>query len=379
MKHFLLSFWLAIGIAGAAGRAKDAEPLSIARQGYFFAGGKYLNRDNRTAMSGQLYVEFQIPSRQTHPFPVVMIHGGGQTGTNFTGTPDGREGWAQFFLRQGYAVYVVDQPGRGRAAYEAVLYGPMTQLDAENIQRRFVAPEHYNLWPQAHLHTQWPGKGAPGDTVFDQFYSSQVPSIQNFTLQQLLNRDAILALLDKIGPAILLTHSQSGAFGWPVADARPAMVKAIVAVEPNGPPFFDVENIGAPDWFRDATGQARPWGVTAAPLTYAPPAEKTSDLAIERQEKADAPGLSRCWMQKSPARTLPNLLNLPILILTAEASYHAPYDHCTVKYLEQAGVHPVWIKLADIGIHGNGHMMMLEKNNIEIAGVLTRWLAQNVR
>ena len=379
MKRFIFSFWLAIGIAAAARQAKDSEPLSIARQGYFFAGGKYSNHDNRTAMSGQLYVEFQIPSKQTHPFPVVMIHGGGQTGTNFAGTPDGREGWAQFFLRQGYAVYVVDQPGRGRAAYEAELYGPMTRLDAENIQRRFVAPERYNLWPQAHLHTQWPGKGAPEDAVFDQFYASQVPSIQNFTLQQLLNRDAILALLDRIGPAILLTHSQSGAFGWPVADARPDMVKANVAVEPNGPPFFDVENIAAPDWFRDAAAQARPWGVTAAPLTYSPPAAKVSDLAIERQEKADAPGLSRCWMQESPARTLPNLRNLPILILTAEASYHAPYDHCTVKYLEQAGVHPVWIKLADIGIHGNGHMMMLEKNNIEIAGVLTRWLAQNVR
>jgi pimeloyl-ACP methyl ester carboxylesterase len=379
MKRFVLSFWLAAAIAAAAGRSKDPEPLSIARQGYFFAGGKYSNHDNRTAMSGQLYVEFQIPSKQTHPWPVVMIHGGGQTGTNFTGTPDGREGWAQFFLRQGYAVYVVDQPGRGRAPYEAETYGPMTQLDAENIQRRFVAPERYNLWPQAHLHTQWPGKGAPGDAVFDQFYASQVPSIQNFTLQQLLNRDAIVALLDKIGPAILLTHSQSGAFGWPVADARPALVKAIVAVEPNGPPLFDVENIAAPDWFRDAAAQARPWGITAAPLTYSPAAEKASDLAIERQEKPDAPGLSRCWAQKSPARMLPNLQKLPILIVTAEASYHAPYDHCTVKYLEQAGVHPVWIKLGDIGIHGNGHMMMLEKNNLEIAGVLARWLAHNVQ
>src|SRR5215469_3793360 len=138
MKHRTFRIWVAIGIAAAAGRAKDAEPLSIARQGYFFAGGKYSNHDKRTAMSGQLYVDFQIPTKQTHPWPVVMIHGGGQTGTNFTGTPDGREGWAQFFLRQGYAVYVVDQPGRGRAAYEAETYGPMTQLDADNIQRRFV-------------------------------------------------------------------------------------------------------------------------------------------------------------------------------------------------------------------------------------------------
>ena len=69
----------------------------------------------------------------------------------------------------------------------------------------------------------------------------------------------------------------------------------------------------------------------------------------------------------------------PILILTAEASYHAPYDHCTVKYLEQAGLHPAWTKLAEVGIHGNGHMMMLETNNLEIAAVISRWLDKALR
>ena len=69
---------------------------------------------------------------------------------------------------------------------------------------------------------------------------------------------------------------------------------------------------------------------------------------------------------------------MPILILTAEASCHAPYDHCTVKYLEQAGVRPTWTKLASAGIHGNGHMMMLEKNNLEIADWMSRWLAKTV-
>jgi pimeloyl-ACP methyl ester carboxylesterase len=307
-----------------------------------------------------------------------MIHGGSQSGTNFTGTPDGREGWAQFFLRQGYAVYVVDQPGRGRAAYQADLYGPAARVNLENTQRRFAAPERFNLWPQARLHTQWPGQGVPGDPAFDQFYASQVPSIENFTLQQELNRDAILALLEKIGPSILLTHSQSGAFGWPVADAQPDLVKAILAVEPNGPPFFNVDNVPAPDWFRDAQDQARPWGITAVRLSYAPPAAKASDLKIVRQAQPDGPDLSRCWMQESPARQLPNLQNIPILILTAEASYHAPYDHCTVKFLEQAGIRPTWIKLADAGIHGNGHMMMLEKNNLEIASVMSQWLAKTL-
>src|ERR1700687_1593304 len=249
-----------------------AEPLSIARQGYLFAGGKYTAGRNGQTMSGQLYAEFQIPSKRTHPWPIVMIHGGNQSGTNFTGTPGGREVWRQFFLRRGYAVYVVDQPGRGRSPYEADLYGPAARVNLENTQRRFAAPERYNLWPQAHLHTQWPGTGAPGDPVFDQFYASQMPSITNFTLQQVLNRDAIIALLEKIGPAILLTHSQSGAFGWPVADARPDLVKAILAVEPTGLPFFEVNNVRAPDCFRHAASRTRPWGTTADPLSSSPQA-----------------------------------------------------------------------------------------------------------
>ena len=125
-----------------------------------------------------------------------------------------------------------------------------------------------------------------------------------------------------------------------------------------------------------AAAQARPWGITADPLAYSPTAGKASDLAVVRQDKADGPDLVRCWMQQTPARQLPNLQKVPILILTAEASYHAPYDHCTVKYLEQAGVKPAWTKLAEAGIHGNGHMMMLEKNNGEIGAVISRWLAK---
>ena len=136
-------------------------------------------------MSGQIYAEFQIPAHQRHPYPIVFIHGGAQTGTNFTGTPDGREGWAQFFLRQGYAVYVVDQAGRGRSAYQESVYGPQAtserRLRASNASRPI---ENYNQWPQAHLHTQWPGKGTPGDPVFDQFFASQVQAMVSYPLQQ---------------------------------------------------------------------------------------------------------------------------------------------------------------------------------------------------
>jgi pimeloyl-ACP methyl ester carboxylesterase len=304
-----------------------------------------------------------------------MVHGAIQTGTNFTGTPDGREGWAQYFLRQGYAVYVVDQPGRARASYQPDIEGPQNGPDLVATQQRFTAPQISNLWPQAKLHTQWPGTGVKGDPIFDQFFASQVPFVQKPEITQAQNRDALLALLQKIGPAIVMTHSQSGAYGWPVADARPDLVKALIEVEPSGPPVHDVDYVGAPDYFHEGAA-TRPWGLGVLPLSYAPQAANASDLAFEQQDKADAPDLVRCWQQKTPARQLPNLAKVPVLIVNGEASFHAPFEHCTVKYLEQAGVHVTWMNLGKEGIHGNGHMMMLEKNSDQIAGAIARWLAK---
>jgi pimeloyl-ACP methyl ester carboxylesterase len=348
-------------------------PLVIAKSGYLFAGGKIDSSLPGSPMNGQLYAEFQIPQKLLHPYPIVMIHGGSQTGTNFTGTPDGREGWAQFFLRRGYAVYVVDQVARGRAGYWTQSYGPVSAPELDRTLQRFAAPEHYNLWPQAHLHTQWPGAATPGDPVFDAFYATQFPSLKDFAKQQELNRDAGAALLDKIGPAILLTHSQSGAMGWPIADKRPNLVKAIVAVEPSGPPAHDIDFKGAPDWFSDAD-KTKISGLGDIPLTYDPPLKESEQLSFVRQDKPDKPDLVRCWSQAAPARQLPNLKSIPILIISSEASYHASYDHCTAAYLTQAGVANTFVYLAEVGIHGNGHMMMLEKNSDAIAGFIAGWL-----
>ena len=361
----------AFAIVGAPSFAADTSALEIASQGYIFAGGNYVDGPDGKYMSGQAYVEYQIPKNRTHPFPILMIEGGGQSGSNFTGTPDGREGWAQYLLKRGYAVYVMDQPGRGRSALRPD-YGDTVQRPTSWVQQQFTAPERSKLWPQARLHTQWPGTGMAGDPVFDQFYAQQLQAIASFPKQQELNRDAGAALLDRIGPAILLTHSQSGAFGWPIADARPNLVKAIVAVEPSGPPVHDGVFKGAPDYF-DNGPLSKPWGIAAVPLAYGGVTEP-SQLAFVEQEKADAPDLMKCWRQKEPARPLTNLRNIPVVIISSEASYHASYDHCTAQYLAQAGVKNSFIRLADRGIHGNGHMMMLEKNNLQIAAVIEEWL-----
>jgi hypothetical protein len=84
-------------------------------------------------------------------------------------------------------------------------------------------------------------------------------------------------------------------------------------------------------------------------------------------------------MQGTPARQLVNLKAIPILIATGEASFRATYDHCTSKFLTQAGVKNTFVRLADVGIKGNGHMMMLEKNNLEVAAFLGGWVTKNVK
>ena len=358
------------------------QPLAIADQGCFFVGGKYVETQMGTQKGrisgGQMYVQYQIPARQTHPYPLVMIHGGGQTGVNFLGTPDGRRGWADYFVANGYAVYVVDQPSRGRSGFISKIYGEAANRSAEAVADRFTAPENVKLWPQAHLHTQWPGSGMAGDAAFDQFYASQVESMIDAGVGELMMREAGSALLDRIGPAILITHSQGGPLGWTIADARPRLVKGIVAVEPNGAPLYEIKFTGAPDYFEDDV-IARPWGITRHALTFSPPAATASEIKFVKQEQADGPGLVRCWLQAEPARQLTSLKGIPILMVTAEASYHAPYDHGTSLFLKQAGVEHTFVRLADAGIRGNGHMMMLEKNNLEIARYFDNWLKANVK
>jgi len=363
----------------AEDRLFDARtPLEIADQGVLSIPGRYIEVDKQTVMVGQMFVQYQIPRARTRPYPIVMIHGGGQTASNFLSTPDGRRGWADDFVPNGYAVYVVDQSGRGRSGFFGDSYGKTRKPSVGNVEQRFTAPERKKLWPQASLHSQWPGSGTQGDATFDTFYASQVETIGDEGLIEEMNREAGAKLLDRIGPAVLLTHSQAGVIGWSVADARPLLVKGILAIEPSGPPIREAIAKGAPDYLEDGV-VARPWGVTRGKIAYEPPAETPGDLSLTREQEPDGPGLVRCFLQAAPARQIPSLRGIPILILTSESSYHAPYDHCTAKYLDQAGVKNDFIRLADHGIRGNGHMMMLEKNNLQIAAFIREWEAANVR
>jgi len=129
--------------------------------------------------------------------------------------------------------------------------------------------------------------------------------------------------------------------------------------------------------FRDDPRFKR-YGLADIPLAYAPAVTAESPLAFVQQDKADGPDLVKCWRQKEPARKLVAVGERPVLYLAAEASFYAPYNHCTAGYLKQAGVNVDFVKLADIGLRGNGHMMMMEKNSDAIAQAIVEWLAKHV-
>lgn len=351
----------------------------LASMEWFFVGGAYVETDAGSFMENQMYVERYRPTTKRHSTPIVMIHGGVQTGSNFTSTADGRPGWVFDFLEHGYEVYVVDQPERGRSGHRLEDGRPAAQLrySAERTEQYFTAPATTALWPQADRHAQWPGSGRRGDPAFERFYASQVSQLLDRAEIERLARDGGAALLDAIGPAILLTHSQSGPFGWLIADARPDAVKAILAIEPNGPPFKDIAFEGAPNWFGYDAETARPWGVTRLPMTFDPPIADPSDLQPELQPQS-APDLAPGLLPgRAPAKLI-NLAGRPILIVTAEASYHAPYDHVTSAFLNWAGVDHEHVRLEDLGMAGNSHMIMLERNSAQVAGYLIDWLSRQV-
>jgi len=379
----VVSGWLGANAAGTAPPASvpTFSTAEIGRQGHFYVGGHWVGEPGKETMDGAMYVEVWVPKNIRHPYPVVFISGGGGQGAyNLLQTPDGRPGWAYDFVNQGYTVYMMDYPGYGRSAFVPGLDGNLTPPRSGPLMEEVwtggrPASTPASSWPQAKKYSQWPSdapnKGKMGDPVFDYFAKTEL-QIPVGPTQEKRNVDAIVQLVDLIGqPVILVLNSGSAASGWVVADARSKLVKGIVAVEPVAPPIEQAE--------RGATGPGRVWGLTNLPVHYDPPIQDASELQTVRQDQADGPDLIPCWVQKEPARKLVNLQGIPVLNVTGEASYHRPYAHCIAKWLNQAGVKTTFVKLEDVGLPGNGHQMMSEKNSAGIAKYLQGWIEKNVR
>src|SRR3569833_1775673 len=186
-------------------------------------------------MIEQMFVHYRIPASVTH-YPIVFVHGGGLTGQAYETTPDGREGWATYFARKGYPVYVVDFPTRGRAAFNPTgLHQARYEQNWAGIPT-FSRSTGETLWPAFRFgpsngvkfsRMEYPVEAMDG--LLAQGFNSTDDTLSKTSF--VFGAEARIALLDQIGPATLLVHSQSGPFPDPVVEARTNLVKGVVNVE----------------------------------------------------------------------------------------------------------------------------------------------------
>lgn len=316
----------------------SAPALALRGMGSFHAGGRTVLRSggpvrevvftpgsaparldpNGVVHVGQMYVQFMLPAVRLGAAPLVFWHGGGMTGATWETTPDGREGWAQWFLRRGWDVHVCDAAERGRSGFP-----PPGVLPDEPVFQTVAAPfERFRIgegpgsWHADPARRRvLPGCRFPV-AAYDEFVRQMVP--------RWIGSDetiiaAHIAALERIGPSVLLCHSQGGAFAFRVAGRRPDLVRAIVAVEPAALP-----------------PPAEAAGLAAIPvlLVYG------DFIAVDPRWRA----------------------------LRAEAGASA-------AAISHAGGDITLLDLPAEGIAGNSHLLMMDDNSDEIAALIQGWLA----
>jgi hypothetical protein len=202
--------------------------LVIKEQGSFAVGGTVVTNpgmfdpykpssDGATLHGDHTYVFYQIPV-DARPMPLVFLHGAGQFSKTWETTPDGREGFQTIFLRRRFPVYVLDQPRRGNAGRSTVALNVTATPDDQVWYGMF----RFGIWPDF-----FPGVQFSRDPeALNQFFRSMTPNTGPFDIEVV--SDAVAALFAKIGPGVLVTHSQGGGPGWYAAMKSPN-VRAVVS------------------------------------------------------------------------------------------------------------------------------------------------------
>jgi pimeloyl-ACP methyl ester carboxylesterase len=330
---------LGLGVIGAgAARAADDTPIVLRGMGSFHVGGRLVELSglpvkevlftpggvpakvdpNGVYQVEQMYAQYFLPQERRGKVPLLMWHGGGLTGVTYETTPDGREGWLNYFIRRGWDVYNSDAVERGRAGwaqYPEVFKGEPVFLTVANPFERFRIGAGAGSWDADPAKRKMlPGNQFPVE-AYGNFVRQNVP---RWTTTDEAAIAAYTELVDKVGPSVLLVHSQAGQFGFKVAQARPDKVKAVVAVEPAaaGDPAKAAALAGVPVLmiFGDYIEQDARW-----------PKIRANDLAFGEAVKA-------------------------------------------------AGGSVDVVDLPQRGIRGNSHMLMMDKNNLEIAALIQDWL-----
>lgn len=360
-----------VGLTLAAGLlmpfSSEAAPqqqksIMLQEQGSFAIGGgsvthegtfsmtDFLSPNGQTAYGDHAYVFYQTPVN-AKKYPMVFQHGGAQSKRTWETTPDGREGFNNIFLRKGYSVYLLDQPRSGESNLSTKAVTPDTPwasnpMYGDKTLYLLSRVGTYSADGTPIPHAQFP----EGMENYESFQRSW--NIGSGPLDNDVNADAVAKLLDKIGPSILVTHSMGGTIGWRVP-FRTDNVKAIIAYEPGGTPFIFPE--------------------TEMP---APVPAKFAALG------ASALGV--------PMKDFEKLTKFPIILyygdyIATEMSDNVGSDKWRTEYemakqfvdaVNRHGGDATIVHLPDIGIKGNSHFLMAEKNNVQLADLAEQWLEQ---
>jgi hypothetical protein len=291
----------------------------------------------QTLHGDHAYVFYQVPPNARR-LPLVFWHGHGQSAKTWESTPDGREGFQNIFLRQRYAVYLLDQPRRGRAGKSTA----PVDMPATPDEQMWFGVFRLGVWPDLYPNVAF-SKDA---SALEQFFRQAVPNTGPYDVQ--VNTDAVSALFSKIGPGILVTHSQSGTLGWRTGVKAPN-VRAIVSFEPGGDFVFP-------------EGEAPTLSFGGRPFT--PPTIPQADF---RQ-----------------------LTRLPILVFYGDNIPEQPianpgqeqwrvFRDVARRWRDTVNRHGGDVTLVELpsnGIRGNTHFAMSDLNNVEVANHMAGWLRQ---
>lgn len=310
-----------IGSFFIGGKTVKLEGLPVYETAVVAGGPKRTIDPNGEFTTGQMYVQYVKLEQSTKPYPVLLWHGGGCTGTSWETTPDGRQGWQMEFLRKGYDVYTSDAVERGRASWskfpeiytsEPVFRNKKDSWEFFRIGENFASDANQRKPFDA---SQFPVE------FFDDFCKQIVP---RWTSNQDATNEAYQQYVDKVGPCVIVAHSQASEFLSETVLKMPEKIKAIVLLE--------------------ATSSAEPTLENLAKIKNIP------YLYVWGDNLSSNP----LW-QKYQKNT---------------------YDY----YLAQKnyGCDVTWLDLPALNITGNGHFFMLEKNSNEIFSLVTNWLEEKL-
>lgn len=347
MRPTALTLILALSTGLLSSSAMAFEPLTVADQGSFAVGGATLSVpgtyvNNTPTAEGQslhgdhLYAFYQVPE-DAKPLPIVMWHGAFQSARSWETTSDGREGFQTLFLRKGYTTYLIDQPRRGRAgnSTQAITIEP-----APNDQL-FFDQFRLGIWPDYFEGVQVDQKP---DTL-EQFFRSVTPNTGPYNVE--VNSDAVSALVDRIGPTILFTHSQSGGPGW-VSAIKNANIKAIVSFEPGSGFVFPESEM--PETMPSAAGPLAP-----------------EAIPLEDFEKLTQIPIVIYYGDNIPSEPIER---------RGEDNWRVRLDMAKlwVDAVNRHGGDAQLVHLPEIGVAGNTHFPFSDLNNVAIADLVGTFL-----